>query len=84
MCRDFKPGVIHPESFADESVQLLPAMHLSDFRPIPLKMYQSDLCKRRQYDRGSRHRRFALIARDALAMLLSILPDLPLDQPVDQ
>jgi hypothetical protein len=81
--RDLKPGVIHPQGFANESMQLLPAMHLPDFRPIQLKMSQSDLRKRRQYDRGRRHRRVALIARNALAMLLSILPDLPLDQTID-
>ena len=84
MRRDLKPGVIHPKGLADELMQLLPAMNLSDFCPIQLKMYQSDLRKRRQYDSGSRHRRCALIARNALAMLLSILSDLPLDQAIDQ
>ena len=84
MRRALKPGVIHPKGLADESMRLLPAMHLPDFRPIQRKMSQSDLRKRRQYDSGSRHRRCSLIARHALAMLLSILPYLPLDQAIDQ
>jgi hypothetical protein len=42
MRRDLKPGVIHPKGLADELMQLLPAMNLPDFRPIQLKMYQSD------------------------------------------
>ena len=70
MRRELKPRVIHPKGLADESMRLLPAMNLPDFRPVHLKMYQSDLRKRRQYDSGNRHRRFSLLARNALALLL--------------
>ena len=43
MRRDPKPGIIHPKGLADESMQLLLAVHLPDFRPIQLNLLSTPL-----------------------------------------